>query len=229
MERDPSAAQAEYLGMFRTDIENYVDPERVRANVSKGIYERLPQSGITYFAATDPSGGSIDAFALCIAHTDRVQQKIVVDCLRNVKSPFQPSDVVAEFSQILRNYRLDRVTGDRYAGQWPAEAFGKHNISYVPAERSKSDAYVDMLPLLNAQRLDLLDNQQAVNQIIGLERRTTRGSGKDVVDQSPGQFDDLANGLLLLPAAMSSSAAMILHFLVFNRVFRISTLPIKSR
>jgi hypothetical protein len=46
------------------------------------------------------------------------------------------------------------VEGDRYADEWPVERFRTHHITYVPAEKSKSDLYRDLLP---AHRIDLLD------------------------------------------------------------------------
>ena len=52
--------------------------------------------------------------------------------------------------------------------------------------------YCDLLPLLNAKRVELLDNPRLAAQLVGLERRTAR-SGRDTVDHTPGGHDDLAN------------------------------------
>ena len=41
-----------------------------------------------------------------------------------------------------------------------------------------------MLPLLNSQAVDLLDNERLVSQLVSLERRTTRG-GRDSIDHLP--------------------------------------------
>ena len=41
-------------------------------------------------------------------------------------------------------------------------------------------------------RIELLDHPRALNQLLGLERRTARG-GRDSIDHSPGQHDDIAN------------------------------------
>jgi hypothetical protein len=43
---------------------------------------------------------------------------------------------------------------DRYARLWPTERFRAHDIAYEPAEKPKSDLYRDMLPLLNARRIE---------------------------------------------------------------------------
>ena len=87
---------------------------------------------------------------------------------------------------------MHRVYGDRYAGEWPAEAFGKVGITYSAADRPKSQLYADLLPILNSRRADLLDEPRLVAQLIGLERRTARG-GRDRIDHAPGSHDDVAN------------------------------------
>lgn len=38
-------------------------------------------------------------------------------------------------------------------------------------------------------------------QLIGLERRTARGTGRDVIDHAPGAHDDLVNAVAGLAAA----------------------------
>jgi len=47
--------------------------------------------------------------------------------------PFQPEGVVHEFSELLQQYHIYNVTGDRYAGEWPREQFRKRGITYTPA------------------------------------------------------------------------------------------------
>ena len=116
----------------------------------------------------------------------------ILDALREVKPPFSPESVVDEFAALLKKYRLTRVEGDRYAGEWVREPFRRHGINYELAEKPKSDLYRDLLPLINSGGVDLLDNDRLVNQLVGLERRTARG-GRDSIDHAPGAHDDLAN------------------------------------
>jgi hypothetical protein len=82
---------------------------------------------------------------------------VVVDALRERRPPFSPEDVVAEFAALLKSYRVGKVTGDRYAGEWPRERFRALGVAYEPAEKPKSDLYRDMLPAINSRKLDLLD------------------------------------------------------------------------
>ena len=108
-ERDAASAAAEFGALFRSDIENFVVLEVVRACISPNIFEREPQRGLTYGGFVDPSGGSSDSFTLSIAHYDFVNRKIVVDVLRERKPPFSPEAVVNDFTSLLKTYRISRV------------------------------------------------------------------------------------------------------------------------
>lgn len=67
-------------------------------------------------------------------------------------------------------------------------------ISYRPADSTKSEFYLGLLPRLNAGTVELLDDRRLANQLCGLERRTSR-AGKDSVDHGPGGHDDLVNAV----------------------------------
>lgn len=195
---DPASAAAEYGAEFRTDVESYVSREAVDAVTARGVRERGVIDGISYFAFVDPSGGQVDSMTLAIAH--REGDLAVLDAVREVRAPFSPESAVTEFVCVLQFYGIDTVVGDRYAGNWPAEAFRKHGIEYEPAEKPKSDLYRDLLPALNSGAVSLLDNDRMVAQLCGLERRTARG-GRDSIDHHRDGKDDIANavaGALLL-------------------------------
>jgi hypothetical protein len=188
--QDPSSAAAEYGAEFRTDVEGFVSLEAVRACVRAGERERREQHKFRYVGFVDPSGGSADAMTLGIAHKEG--NTAVLDLLREVRPPFSPEGVAEEFADTLKRYRITKVYGDRYAGEWPREQFRKHGINYDTSERTKSELYVDLLPLINSRAVDLLDHDRLVVQLVGLERRTGR-SGKDSIDHAPGGHDDIAN------------------------------------
>lgn len=190
-EDDPAGAAAEYGAEFRTDIESFVQREAVEACVSPGTHERMPVSRISYRAFVDPSGGAADSFTLAIGHRDD-DGSSVLDVIRDRKPPFSPEGVVEEFAALLKTYRITRIKGDRYAGEWPVEQFRKYGITYEQSAKPKSDIYRDLLPLLNSGRADLLENDKMIAQLIGLERRTARG-GRDSIDHAPGAHDDLIN------------------------------------
>lgn len=216
-EADPANAAAEYEAQFRSDIEAFVSREVVEACIEHGRYENPPSRRQRFNAFVDPSGGSRDSMTMAIAHRDGSDN--VLDLLRERRSPFNPSDVVAEFAQVLKSYGVTSVTGDRYAGEWPRESFREHGINYIPSTKPKSEIYRDFLPLLNSQRVRLLENERLVTQLVGLERRTSRG-GRDVIDHAPGAHDDLANAAAGALSIMSDSASEYTHALLHNVVDR---------
>jgi len=190
-EEDPASAAAEYGADFRSDVEAFVSRETVDACTMLGFSELLPVWGISYAGFVDPSGGSADSMTLGIAHAEK-DGSAILDCIREVRPPFSPESVVSDFAAVLKSYRIDRVHGDRYAGEWPREQFAKAGIIYQPSERSKSEIYRDALPLLNSGKAKLLDLPRLAAQLCNLERRTSRG-GRDSIDHPPGGHDDIAN------------------------------------
>jgi hypothetical protein len=166
-------------------------------------------------AFTDPAGGSGgDSFTLAIARETRRGDVdvIVLELVREVKPPFSPEATVAEFAAVLKAYGVTEVTGDRYAGEWPREAFRKHGVEYLPSAQSKSELYGELLPLVNSRRVELLDDARLIGQLATLERRTARG-GRDSIDHAPGSHDDLANaaaGALVLAARDAEEPPLML-------------------
>jgi len=202
-ERDPASAAAEYGARFRSDVESFVNREAVETCVSLGVRERQPMSAVSYSAFVDPSGGSGDSMTLAIGHQE--DDMAVPDAIRERRPPFSPEDVVLEFAELLKTYRITEVQGDRYSGEWTRERFNHHGIRYELAEKSKSDLYRDLLPAINSRKVDLLEDARLIAQIVGLERRTARG-GRDSIDHAPNAHDDLANSVAGVVAALASSA-----------------------
>jgi hypothetical protein len=206
LEHDPASAAAEYLAEFRRDIESFISIEAVQRCVTVGVYERPPESRLSYYAFVDPSGGSSDSMCLAIGHYDFATAMTIVDVLREAKPPFSPETVCEEFARLLKTYRIGKVRGDRYGGQWPAEQLGKFSIAYEPSEVPKSGLYIDLLAAINSHRVELLDHQKSIAQICNLERRTGRG-GRDTIDKPFGSHDDLANVIAGLANANAKTAA----------------------
>lgn len=192
---DPLAAASEYgregKVEFRRDVEAFLEAEAIRA-VTVPDRRELPRlAGVRYVGFLDPSGGSQDAFTVAIAHREG-SDRAVLDCTRERRPPFSPDAVVEEYATLLKAYGVQTVTGDRYAGEWPREAFARHGIQYVATDHTKSDLYRELLAPINAGRVELLDLPVLRTQFVGLERRVARG-GKDSIDHAPGGKDDVAN------------------------------------
>ena len=197
-EEDPVSAASEYGSLdngihFRTDVEGYASLESIQACVAIGRRELAPGPE-NYFGFVDPSGGSVDSYTAAVAHRE-ADGTLVLDATREMKPPFSPEAATEALAKFFLSYRIRRIQGDHYAGEWPREQFRKHGIEYQISERNKSAIYAEALPLINSARARLLDDPRLIAQISGLERRTAR-SGKDSIDHPPGGHDDLANAAL---------------------------------
>jgi hypothetical protein len=156
----------------------------------------------TYFGFCDPSGGSSDSMTLAIAHRG-LPGKSVLDGHWERRPPFSPDDVAREFSEILRAYRITKVSGDRYAAGWVVDRFRDHGIVYQHSELTKSEIYAAFVALLNSGRIKIPGDARLRNQFLSLERRASR-SGKESIDHLPASHDDCANavaGALVLASA----------------------------
>ncbi|TQE98194.1 MAG: hypothetical protein FKY71_15125 [Spiribacter salinus] len=198
MQDDPEAARSEWLGEFRSDIESFIDRALLEALVRDGPAELAPDHRQTYHAFTDPAGGGKDAFTLAIGHMEG--DRVIVDVLRDRKGP--PGAIVAEYAHLLHLYHCRSVIGDKYAGQWPAQEFSRHDIRYIHADKAKSDLYIETLAAINNRRVELPDSDRLLNQFSMLERKTSR-AGRDSIDHPPGGHDDLANAIAGLVATMT--------------------------
>ena len=192
MERDEASATAEYGAEFRSDVEALFTREAIGAVVDEGVRERPRDSKRTYVAFIDPSGGSSDSMTLANAH--REGERAVRDAVRERRALFSPEAVTKEFADLIKLYGLSSVEGDRYGGEWPREAFRKNRINYLLAEKTRSELYLAMVPAVNSRQVDLIDVPRLENQLIALERRTSR-AGKDLVDHPAGGHDDVANAV----------------------------------
>jgi hypothetical protein len=75
---------------------------------------------------------------------------------------------------------------------WPRERFALHGVQYEVEEKTRSELYQSIIPLINSGKVELLDNTTLIRQLCSLERRT-RSSARDLIDHPPGGHDDLAN------------------------------------
>src|SRR5262249_36768287 len=100
------------------------------------------------------AGGRSDSMTLAIGH--RGGNISVIDAIREVRPPFSPESAVGEFAQLLKRYRISRIEGDRYGGEWPVEQFRRHGLTYEAAPKPKSDLYRDLLASVNSKLVDLV-------------------------------------------------------------------------
>jgi len=187
---DAARASAEYLAQFRSDIEQFLKIETVEAATRQKPLMLPYVAGTNYFGFVDPGGGGKDEFTMSIAH--RVGNGIIVDLVEGRRG--NPAAITKDFCAILSEYKIQRVSGDRYAGAWVPTAFAEHGVRYEPTPGTRSELYATLAPAMSAGAVELPPCPDLAKQLVGLERRTTRG-GRDVIDHSPGSHDDRANAV----------------------------------
>jgi hypothetical protein len=209
-EKDPIAAASEYGADFRADIETCYPLEWIESAIVPNRFELSPLPGVSYRAFADPSGGASDAFTLAIGHREP-DGRLVQDVLRAKNPPFNPQQTVKEYAQLLKQYRVKELVGDRYAGIWVSEAFQAEGINYVHSKETKSDLYQALTPLLAQGVCEFLDDKVLLAQLRSLERRK-RGGGREYIDSPPRQHDDSSNSTAGLMVNLSSTFSDIVIF-----------------
>lgn len=178
-----------YLNLPGQPDDAAFDAERVEEAIVAHRIVIPPQPTLAYTAFCDLSGGGGDDATLAIAHETNgiAVLDLLIDQGARTNGTFSPEQAVEKFATILKTYRCYSVTGDRYAAQWPVQAFQKHGIDYRPAELNRSQLYAAFEPLLNSGKVELLDHAKLLQQLIGLIRKG------DKIDHASGDHDDHAN------------------------------------
>jgi hypothetical protein len=204
MARDPVSAAAEYMSQFRTDVASFLDIALVDS-VTRSEPRELPRGAgtpsgaiISYVAGIDVSGGRGDAAAAAVAHADG--DRVIVDACRRWPAPHDPAAVAAQVAEFLAVYGLTGAVGDHYGAELARTIYTDAGVALTASEAPKSDVYLRLLPLLTTGAVELPPEPTLRGELIGLERRTSRG-GKDSIDHRPGTHDDLANAVALAAVA----------------------------
>jgi hypothetical protein len=188
---DLHKARAEFYGEWREDQENCYPPDAIATCTDVNIFERPPLPFVPYFAFFDGATGTgRECFCLAIAHCEG--DKVIIDCLRERKPRFVPQDVVAEYSTLLKQYRVHQVVGDKFAGGYEFE-WQRCGIHYKESAYSKTEFYVRFLSTVLAHRVRLLDNPTLRTQLLALERKIVNGHEHIDHPKHANAFDDVAN------------------------------------
>jgi hypothetical protein len=198
-ERDPESYKSEFEAQFRSGRSTAFEQswiDNCLVNPDRPI-PRSEHLNWRYFAAFDASGGMSDAASLAISHIVPGTDIVIVDFIRTWPAPHSPEDVVAEACQYLREYGCSTVTGDAYAASWVSDAFSRHSIHYRRSELNRSQAYLELIPLMVTGKIEAPDRTRLRQQLGSLIRKPRSGS-RDVIDHPVGQHDDEANVLALV-------------------------------
>src|SRR6516164_8319890 len=202
---DAPRARAEYLNVWREDVNDFIPADLVESCTDFGVRERALQSGVRYFAYCDASSGLGNSFTLAIAHRGPPH---MLDVVREVRPRFVPAQVIADFAQLLKLYKITEIQGDKYAIGFHEAEWRTHGIKFTACKRTTSENYLQALPLLLAGRVRLVDNVILRNQLSSLERCASAGDRETVTHaQHASARDDLACaacGAMVLAASQLS-------------------------
>lgn len=194
LEQDEEVARAEYLGFWRTDLVGYVDRAVCNAATMQGVTVIPPIPGVEYRAFVDCAGGSGGGDSYCLGIGFMQDSICTLARIEEWKPPFSPQQVTEQVCEILREYNISSVTGDRWSSGFSVDAFSREGVQLIQNAVPKSQIYGAFLTLLNSGKVQLLDNPRLVSQMCSLERRVSRsGNSRDIIDHPVNGNDDLAN------------------------------------
>jgi len=202
VERGGSKARAEWLSVWRDDLENLFARDAIDGVVVNGRRELPRVAGISYRGGLDLAGGegrSNDSAVGSVGHTeirDGVEMQIL-DAVLEIQPPFSPAEACGRLAEFYSRYGVHTVVSDRWGSQFVIEAMRKHGIHVQQSAKPKSDLYLELATIVNSKACEILDSARLIGQLAALERTAGRG-GKDSVDHPKNGHDDVANGAALV-------------------------------
>jgi hypothetical protein len=83
-----------------------------------------------------------------------------------------PDDALAQIIGICKEYRVKEIQGDKYNSGWIERDLEEFEFSICPL--SKSDLFLNLLPLVNNSKIRLPDDPVMLSQLKYLERKRGR-------------------------------------------------------
>ena len=152
-DEDGSSASVEYDAEFKKDSETFISADAIDSVTPTDRLMLPPNKTTNYLAFIDTAGGAGgDSTAMAIGHVEENDNRetpatFVVDAIIERTPPFAPSETLKDFAKVLKEYKVSRVVGDRYAGAFPAEAFSKSGVTFEATEHSKVYKYIKLYSL----------------------------------------------------------------------------------
>ena len=191
---DAPKARAEFLNVWREDDLDFVPMDIVEACTDWGVHERPPQPGVRYIAFADAASGTgKDSFALAIGHSmNDAARSVVIDVIRERKPRFVAADVIKEYAELLRTYRIYEIVSDNFAAGFSSDEWARNGIRFKPCDNTTAENFLYALPLLTSKRARLADHTTLRTQLSQLERRVVSGHETVGHAQRSSAHDDVA-------------------------------------
>ena len=173
--------------------------------VVEGRIEVPPDlKGTRYVAAVDAAYKG-DRFTMCVAHHDNGRQQVVVDLLTgwqgSKESPLKLGKVLPQIKAIAKRYGVVEVFGDQFGAEPLKEAFGREYLTYEErtfTNQSKADIYATLRSRIMDGAIELLDHQESLKELRGLELENLPGGSIRIGHAKHGRaHDDYADSMAL--------------------------------
>ena len=205
-------ARAEYLNIWREDIDDFLPLDVLEACTSWGVTERPPVRGVVYFAFADAASGTgKDSFALAIAHAENTggnaPPTIVVDLVRERRPRFVAADVIREYAEILRGYNIASIMSDNFGAGLTSDDWRRNDLKWDKCPRVTGENYLRVLPMLTSPgRIHLPDSATIRTQFSGLERHVVSGHETVKHGSAASAHDDVAAAIAGVCVLAASAA-----------------------
>ena len=192
---DKIKADIEYGAQFAAELNEAVSRTVVEGAVEAGCVRRPHNSKFRYVAFLDAAEGAAggDSAAFAVAHVEG--SMTVLDLIEFSDPPFNPAGVISRWRDLARTYDCAWVYSDQFimsAHTGWLRLLQEVEFKFLKAPRNTSGNFYDLILLLQAGRVKLLDNFRLVNELAGLERHEISSRGYPVIQHRPGEHDDVA-------------------------------------
>lgn len=202
--RDVDYARREFGAEFAEKIESFFSYEILQNSFTLVGTQRY-QENCTYSLGIDQSGLSgRDRFALAISHKE--DKTVLVDHIQAWETK-NSDKILADVGKLTEAYSLRKVSIDRYAKGWVAQALNKLGLE-VEVRPSMAEIYTNLKSLLIAGRAKLPDNPDLRAALQNTQGFYGRNNALSIAHQrSAAGHADLADAVATSVWVISSEAA----------------------
>ena len=186
--RDIDNYRREFLAQFAEKVEAFLSYELVENSLK--LAGDLPyKTEFIYYAGIDASGlAGRDKFSLAIAHKQGINVYIDKIISWNLKDP---DPIMKDIKELAGIYHINRVSIDRYARGWVANALKKIGL-FVNTRPTLAEIYVNVKSLMLGNRLFLPDNKAIKRAFLNTQAYYGRNNALSIAHErnSEGHSDE---------------------------------------
>nr|BDD44417.1 hypothetical protein 2 [Pseudomonadaceae bacterium]BDD44423.1 hypothetical protein 7 [Pseudomonadaceae bacterium] len=205
-DRDPENYRREYQAEFTDAVSSFLSAEAIQACVVPGRTELEPDRKKHHYIAAIDAAFRGDRFTACIAHYDNDRDRVVVDALRGWQgsrsSPVRlTQEVIPELKALDKRYGFRVVHADQFGAEPLKELFTGAYLYFEEhpfTNASKADLYGRLRTKINERNIELLDHEDSLKELRGLELENLPGGTVRIGHAGHGRArDDYADAIAL--------------------------------